>query len=354
MKEYCIRLSTPGVYVPSSENPTSVVNNNDLEGMVDTSDEWITSRTGMKERRKSHDKNVREMGLLATRDLLQKEMIDAEQIDEIIFSTNRHYKEKEFPSHASYVAKEIEARKGIPIHDQSAGCTGLIYAIRTAYNTLRAEEDKQKILVIGSEHLTDMTDYSDRDTCVLFGDGAGAFLVEKFPGTKDQGIIKTFAGGMPDEGNLEWPNGFLSLEHKLGKKIRPSNNPGEKFEIYEAEQNYLVMNGKEVFKFATEAMRDSVYNVLDGTGYDVSDLDTIIPHGANIRITDSAEKSLQKKGFKGRVFTNLEKYGNTSTASTAIGFDEALREGVVKRGSLYVLVSFGAGLTQGAILARHS
>ncbi|MEK6925880.1 MAG: beta-ketoacyl-ACP synthase 3 [Nanoarchaeota archaeon] len=350
---FYIRLSRPGVYVPSAKDPRNVITNYDLEKIVDTSDEWVTSRTGMKERRISHDKGVKEMGLLAAKDLLNKELIDSEQIDEIIFSTNRHSNEHEFPNHASYVARELEAREGIPCQDQAAGCTGLIYAIRTAYNTLRAEKDKDKILVIGSERLTDMTDYSDRSTCVLFGDGAGAFLVERFPGDVKKGIIKTFVGGAPDKGNSEWPNGFLSLEHKLGKKIKPSEDPDKKFDLYEKKQNYLVMNGKEVFKFATVAMKEAIHKVLEGTGYEVKDLDAIIPHGANIRITDAAKKGLEQKGFKGVVYTNLERYGNTSTASIAIAHDEAIEKEIIKKGSLYIIVGFGAGLTDGAILVRH-
>lgn len=357
MTEYYISLSEPGIYVPS-DDPINVITNKDLERMVETSDEWITNMTGMKERRISHNKGVKEMGVEAAKNLLKKTNTNPEEIDEIIFATNRHNLEQEFPCHAGYVAKEIGAKDGIPLSDIGAGCTGLIYAIRQAYNNLLAE-DKKIIHALGVERLTDMTDYSDRNTCILFGDGGcDSELRKKERKNKEEGIIKIVLGGEPDRGDAEWPNGFLALQYKKGKKLRPLNkfDPNyseKKFELYEKEQNYLIMNGKKVFKYATRVMIDAVHEVLKGTNYSINDIDVIIPHGANYRITNASEEGLRKKGFNGDLFTNLNKYGNTSTASIGLAHAEAIEKGIIKPGSLYLLVGFGAGFTWGAALVRN-
>ena len=347
-----ITLSRPGIYVPPSENPRNVITNDDLERIVmasgeETSDEWIFSRTGIKERRISNNLGVKEMAIEAVRDLLNKTDLNSEEIDEIIFATNRHDNEQEFRNHAGYVAERMGVRKRIPFYDIGAGCTGLIYAIRQACNNLM-QEDKRKIIVIGSERLTDMTDYSDRTTCILFGDGAGAFSLEKHDG-EGEGIIKNVVAGEPDVNN------FLTLEKKKGKKLKLAGpDVPEKFEIYEAIQNYLVMTGNKVFEFATDVMKSAVHDVLEGTGYSIGDIKVIIPHGANQRIIEAAEKRLKAKGFMGELFTNLEKYGNTSTASIPLAISEANEKGIIKNEDLYILVGFGAGFTYGASLVRHS
>ena len=356
MDDYYIRLSAPGVYAPPrGKDDRNVITNADLEKIVDTNNEWIISRTGMVERRISFDKNVLEMADEAVLDLYAQENLNP---DEVIFATNRHFKEREFPNAGSYIAGKLNIQ--VPTSSKGAGCTGLIFGIREANNILRVEKDVGEILVIGAEHLTDMTNYADRNTCVLFGDASVAHRVKKENG-KGEGIIKCYVSGEPDLGNKDWKNGFLTTEKVIGLKLRP--NPeylgGDlsvpKFETYEAEQNYLIMNGPEVFKFAVPAMRHAVHEVLENSGYALGDVDLIIPHGANRRIINAASDGLEKKGLgKNKVFSNLEKYGNISTASTGIAMDEAIRTGRLKPGMLYVLVSFGAGLTSGAILARHN
>ncbi len=363
MGDSYIRLSAPGVYIPErGKNDCNVITNADLEKIVDTSDEWIVSRTGMSERRISFDKNILEMADEAVLDLYAQENLNP---DEVRFATNRHYKKIEFPNSASYIAGKYGWK--IATSDKGAGCTGLIFDIRDSYNTLMVEKEKREILTIGAENLTDMTNYADRNTCVLFGDGVVAHKVERIEG-RGEGIIKCWVGGEPDLGDKDWKNGFLTTEKTVGLKLRP--NPvylaGDltqpKFETYEAEQDYLIMNGKEVFKFAVPSMQHAVHKVLEDTGYTLRDVDLIIPHGANQRIINAAVKGLIKPGedgseekqFRGQVFSNLERFGNLSTASTGVSMDEAIRTGRLKPGMLYLLVSFGAGLTYGAILARHN
>ena len=344
-----IKLSQPGIYVPENI-PINVITNQDLERIVDTSDEWITSRTGMKERRISHDKNVREMAVLAVKNLLAKTNTNPEEIDEIIFATNRHDNEQEFPNHANYVVRMIGARDGIPAYDQGVGCSGLLFAIRSGYNSMIVE-NKNKVIAIGSERLTDMTDYFDRNTCVLFGDGAGAYLLFR---SEEEGIIKNVVYGRPDKGdNKDWKNGYLALERKKGLKIKIAEDQSRsKFEIYEKEQNYLVMKGNEIFEFASKVMRSAIHDVVKGTNYKLEDIDVIIPHGANSRIIRSAKEGLEKKGFRGQVITNLEKYGNTSTASVALAEAEAIEQGLIKPNSLVARVVFGAGFSWAANLSR--
>jgi 3-oxoacyl-[acyl-carrier-protein] synthase III len=334
-----IILSKPEIYVPET-----IITNHDLEKLVDTSDEWIVERTGIKERRISFDLGVREMGAIASERVLAANDVYGYEISEVIFATNWHDGNKEFPCHAGFVAEKNHIASAA-ISDVGGGCTGLVYALRQAYNNMLAEPKLNKVLVVGGERLTDMTDYSDRDTCVLFGDAVGAYILER--SESEEGIINNFVGGEPDVGDANWPSGFLSLEEKIGIKLRDS-----KFSTEEVDQNYLIMNGQPVFKFASRVMRHAVHEVLEGTDYSLEDVDVIIPHGANMRIIDSADKGLRKKGFKGRIYTNLERFGNTSTASIPLAANEAYKKEVIKRGSLVVNVAFGAGFTFGANLYR--
>jgi len=338
-------MSKPEVYIPET-----VITNQDLENLVDTSDEWIVERTGIRERRISLDKGVKEMGAIAARKVLDANIVVGEEIDEVTFAINWHDSNQEFPCHAGHVAKENNIESAA-IFDVGAGCTGLVYALTLAHNRMVADHRLNKILVVGGERLTDMTDYSDRNTCVLFGDAVGAYLLER--SESEEGIINNFLGGEPDVGDKDWPSGFLSLKRKAGLKLRASEGD-YKFFPEEADQNYLIMNGKPVFKFASRVMRHAVHEVLEGTKYSLEDVDVIVPHGANMRIIDSADKGLRNKGFKGRIYTNLERFGNTSTGSIPLAANEAYENGLIKRGSLVVNVAFGAGFTYGANLYRAS
>ncbi|MBT3395012.1 beta-ketoacyl-ACP synthase 3 [archaeon] len=337
-----ITLSRPGIYVPKN-----VLDNEFFESIIDTTDEWITKRSGIKERRISLEMGITEMGAIAAKRCLEREVITDQEINEVLFATNLHDDNKEFPSHASYVANQVN-NPNATAYDVSAGCSGLVYAIRQAYNNMVAEPDLKRALVVGGERLTDMTDYSDRTNCFLFGDGAGAYLLERFDG--EEGIINNVAGGRSDTGSVDFPYGELALENKIGLKLI-SDGAGSYNKKF-SKQNYLVMNGKKVFEFAVPIMEHGVRKVLEGTDYDLEDVDAIIPHGANIRIINPAKNRLKRDGFNGEIYTNLEKYGNTSTASVPIAADEAFSKGIIGRGSLVINVAFGAGFTWGANLYR--
>jgi len=337
-----ITLSRPAVYVPED-----ILTNEFFESIVDTSDEWIKKRSGIDERRISLDLGIKKMGAKAAERCLEAELILDQKIDEVIFATNLHDGGKEFPNHAGYVANQIGSPEAA-ISDIGAGCSGLVYAIRQAYNNMVAEPSLKRILVVGGERLTDMTDYSDRTTCVLFGDGAGAYLLER--NKSEEGIIKNVVGGVADIGSENFPFGDLALEKKVGRKLISDGQGG--FKIIIMNQNYLVMNGKAVFEYAAPIMEHAVKTVLEGTGYGLENLDYIIPHAANLRISDRAHEKLSDSGFKGETFTNIQKYGNTSTASIPIAAEEAFRKGIIKKGDLVAYVAFGAGFTWGATLFR--
>jgi len=341
-----IILRGPGIYAPPD-----IITNKDLVELVDeegnraldTSDEWIVQRSGIHERRISLDKDVKGLGILAAlnlQDLLGENL----NPDEIIFATNRH-RGGEFPCYAAAIADTLCVQEAI-IHDKLAGCTGLVYAIRDAYNAIQSGEINSAI-VGGVERLTDFTDYSDRSTCFLFGDGAGWYKLERQDNT--EGIIANVLGGIPDMGGKDWPQGYLAIRKAAGKKLKKTPDG---FVAIDAIDDYLIMNGTEVFKFATKVMRQAVHDALHRSDYELSDVDVIIPHGANIRIINSAQHKLKQKGFKGEVFTNLDKYGNTSTASIPLAAAEAIEKGIIKDRSLVINVAFGAGFTYGANLYR--
>jgi 3-oxoacyl-[acyl-carrier-protein] synthase-3 len=345
-----IVLSGPGIYVP----PTVLTNQHlvDLrdektkQRVLDTSEEWMFTRSGIKERRISLDEDVKTLGIRAVNDL---ETVLARKLNphEIRFATNRH-RDGEFPCYASTIAAAIGANEVI-MQDNLAGCTGLVHAIRDAYNAIKSGEIDSS-LVGGVEGLSDFANYADRSTCFLFGDGAGWYLLERREGK--EGIIANVLGGTPDKGSKDWPFGHLAIRKTLGKKLKKTP---EGFETYDATDYFLMMNGQEVFKFATEVMRKAVHEVLDRSHrYTLPDVDVIIPHGANMRIIDAANKGLVKKGFRGVIYTNMERFGNTSTASIPISTAGAIQEGVIRDGSLVINVAFGAGFTYGANLYRAS
>jgi 3-oxoacyl-[acyl-carrier-protein] synthase III len=341
-----IVLSRPGIYVPEQR-----LTNKDLVELVDeqgrrvldTSDEWIVQRSGIHERRVSLDMDVKEMGVRAIRNL-QEILEKPLNPDEIRFATNRH-RDGEFPCYAATIAAELGLNKVI-IHDGLAGCTGLVFGIRDAFNAMLAGETNSA-LVGGVERLTDFTNYADRNTCFLFGDGAGFYKLERRDGV--EGIIANALGGMPDIGDKEWPYGFLANPKMQGKKLRLTSKG---FIAVDAEDQYLVMKGNEIFKFATRVMRSAIHDVLDRSNYKLSDVEVIIPHGANLRIIEAAAKKLKQKGFKGEIYTNMDRFANPSTASIPIAAAEAIERGIIKEESLVINVAFGAGFTYGANLYR--
>jgi len=338
-----ITLSRPGIYVPNT-----TINNHFLERIIDTTDDWIKERSGISERRISLDLGIKEMGLIAAQRCLEQNMITNQEINEIIFATNFHDDNLEVPMHASYVAKKLEIEKAA-LFDVEAGCTGLVYAIRLAYNNMSIEPNLKRVLVVGGERLTNVTDYSDRTTCFLFGDGAGAYLLERWD--NEEGIIKNVCSGEPDLGDgKEFASGFLSQQHKKGLEL--VMDPNGDLITQEAEKDYLTMKGQPIYQYAVRVMRHAVHEVLEGTEYKLEDVDVIVPHGANLRIIESANKKLEEKGFKGKIYHNLATHGNTSTASIPIAAAQAFEERKIKKGSLVINVAFGAGFTWGANLYR--
>jgi len=345
-----ISLSRPGIYVPprthvDPQKDPNVITNQDLEKMVDTNDEWITRRTGIKERRIEHYLGVHEMGAKAAEAVLKVKGYDGKDIDEIIFCTNKHHLGQEFKHHAGYVGEVINVRDGIPMHDEAAGCPSALYGIRAARNNLIAEKDKNKILVVAAEKLTSFTNYKDRSMCVLFGDAAGAYILER---SKNPGILEIVTHGKPDRKKV------LGLKRGMGFQIKPSDDFSlGKFKFEEKEDNYIYMDGQEVMKFASEAMSEAVHEVVEKAGYALKDVEVIVPHQANLRIINSARKNLKKKGSKGEIIVNIEEYGNTSGASTILAHHEGLERKIIRPGMLVVKVTFGAGLNWAAMLFKQ-
>ena len=301
-----------GIYVPEK-----ILTNFDLEKMVDTSDEWITTRTGIKERRIAEKESVVDMAVKASEKALNEANVNPEDLDLIILATLTP--EKRFPSTACLVQARIGAKK-VYSFDISAACSGFIYALDIADSFLRSKKAK-KILVIGVEKLSEAVDWTDRATCVLFGDGAGAVVVEN---SNDESDI--IASKMYSEGTLE----ELLYADKCG---------------------YIRMKGRELFKFAVRAMEEVCREVLETANVKPEEVKLVIPHQANVRIINALAEKLGIP--KEKMFVNINKYGNTSAASIPIALHEAIKEGKIKRGDLILFTAMGGGLTWGAMLLRY-
>jgi 3-oxoacyl-[acyl-carrier-protein] synthase III len=309
--------------------PEKVLTNLDLEKMVETSDEWITTRTGIKERRIAPaDKAASDLCTEAAQQAIEKANLKAEDIDLIIVCTVTP--DMMFPATAAIVQDNIGAVNASAF-DLSAGCTGFIYGVVTANQFVKTGFYKN-ILVIGCDLLSKITDFTDRNTCVLFGDGAGAVVVSR---TEEEGILSEFiradgAGGkylaLP-AGGSKYPTSIETVEQRL---------------------HYITMEGTEVFKFAVRAMPQAVKNVVDKAGIKLEDIDYLVPHQANIRIIESAAKRLNMSMDK--IGITIDKYGNMSSASIPVTLYDEYTQGKIKKGDKVALVGFGAGLTYGAIL----
>lgn len=309
--------------------PERVMTNDDWAQLVDTSDEWIRTRTGIAERRiASEGETTLTLSLEAARNALDVAKLSPAQLDLIIVATVTP--EHLFPATACLVQDSLGAVNA-GAFDLSAGCSGFIYALSLAADTIRAGS-YQHVLVIGAETLSRIVDWNDRNTCVLFGDGAGAVVVSasEMPG----GILSSALGSDGSGGDhLIIPAG--------GSKLPPSQ------ETIDQGLHYARMNGREVFRFATRTMDKATRLACQKANLPLDDVKLFIPHQANIRIIKSAARSL--KLDEDRVVTNLDRYGNTSAASIPIALVEAIEAGRVHRNDNLVLVGFGAGLTWGAI-----
>ena len=312
--------------------PTQILSNHDLEKIVDTSDEWIRTRSGICERRVvAEGEATAAIAARAAEAALEKAHVAVEDVDLIILATvTPDY--PSIPASASVVQHTLGARCGA--FDLVAGCSGFVYGLVTGSQFVQSGACNN-VLVIGAESLTRVLDWKDRTTCVLFGDGAGAVLLR---GTERQGGLLSFVLGSDGSGaeNLMIPAG--------GTRTPASHA------TVEQRQHYMKMNGREVYKFASRILPKAFHEALDGAGLRPEDVDLLIPHQANIRIIDSARESLSVDGDA--VYVNVDRYGNTSAASIPMALCEAIDEGRIKAGSLLAMVAFGAGLTWASALWR--
>jgi len=312
--------------------PERVLTNADLEKMVDTSDEWITSRTGIRTRRIARQgETTSYLATSAGRKALAAAGIEPGELDLIIVGTITP--EMTMPSCACMVQEALQAT-GAFAFDLNAACSGFLYGLDVADKYVRAEPE-MKILVIGAETLSTRVNWQDRNTCVLFGDGAGACVVGSGPGQGGYLGSTLYADG--------------SLWELLHMEAAPSQNP-ELARPGHQDGSYIKMVGREIFKNAVRSMENAVLEVLSQQGFTVDDIDLLVPHQANIRILKSLAEHLSLPLEK--VYINVDKYGNTSAATIPIAIDEAFRAGRLKPGDLLLLCSFGGGFTWGASLVR--
>lgn len=315
-----------GKYLPSKR-----LTNFDLEKIVETTDEWIRSRTGISERRIAADnEKTSDLAINAALDVLKRSGFSPAKIDLILVATISA--DSNFPSMACLVQKAIGATNAVAF-DISAACSGYLYAMTTAKQYIQTGL-YNNALVIAAERITKLIDWKDRSTCVLFGDGAGACLL----GPVDSGGI--VADFMHSQGE------FSHLMEVVVEDFRGPDNDKEA----SAKLPYVVMQGQELFKIAVNSMAEAVENVLKKAGITIADVDCVVPHQANDRIITAVAKKLEIP--KDKIFINIDRYGNMSAASIAVALQEAVESGRIKKGSTVVLVAFGAGLVAGANVVK--
>lgn len=316
-----------GVYVPPK-----VLTNDYFAEFLDTSDEWITQMTGIKERHCTEpDVVTSDLGARAATRALEQAGIGPEDVDMILVATATP--DMMFPSTACLVQAKIGAMKAFA-YDVGAGCSGFIYGLVIASQFVR-QGTVRNALVIGSETLTKFMDITDRNTCVLFGDGSGAVVVQ--PCDPGEGLVGHYLGS---DGSLAG-----LLEFPAGGARMPTTH-----ETIDARMHYIKMEGRKVYVNAVKAMGDSIVKVIEEAGYTGDDLALLFPHQANIRIIQSVA---ERAGMPmDKVFVNIQKYGNTSAASIPIALAEAVETGRLEKGMLIGMVAFGAGFTWGAALVR--
>ena len=304
-----IKIISSGKYVPPA-----LITNEDLEKIVETSDEWITSRTGIKTRHRAIDEKTSEMAVKAAKQAIDRVNYDVNKIDLIIMATITG--DQSTPSTANFIQAELGLRHEVMSFDINAACTGFVYGLEVAAALLQTGRFRAA-LIIGGETLTSITDYTDRNTCVLFGDGAGAMIIE--PAYVDYHNAYFFNAAKGDTA------GSLTVTNKIK------------------------MDGKKVYQFAVEAMEQAIRKVLDDAKLDISDIDMIIPHQANERIIQSVSKSMQIPLDK--FMMNLSEYGNTSAASIPMIIADYFDQHQIK-GQKLLLVGFGGGFTWGSAIIQ--
>lgn len=318
------RITGWGKYLPER-----VLTNKDLERMVDTTDEWILTRTGIRERRIiGDDETASTMAVEAGRQALEVANLLPSALDLIIVATNSP--DKITPASAFLVQHAIGAKK-VAAFDIVGGCSGFIYGLVTAYQFISSGV-YSNILVVGSDVITRCINWEDRGTCVLFGDGAGAVVVQANEHATD---MLSFVLGSDGSGA-----DLLYIPHPCGRRS----------EVPKDGHYYAFMEGRDVFKFAVTVMPEATRQAVEAAGLQLSDIDLFIPHQANDRIIQAAARSLGIPSEK--VYVNVDRYGNLSAASPAVALCEAVEEGRIKEGDLVVLVAFGAGLSWAAVVLR--
>jgi 3-oxoacyl-[acyl-carrier-protein] synthase-3 len=305
--------------------PDKVVTNDDLKQWVDTSDDWIRERTGIRRRHiASQEESLSDIALPACRDALAQAGVDAKDIDLIIVATVTP--DMMFPSTGAILADALGATNAAA-YDLSAGCTGFMYALAQAYGMVAGGLSK-RALVVGGDLLSKVLDWGDRSTLVLFGDGAGAVVLEP---VADQGFIGFELGADGSGGGSLWL-------------------PGSGSRHFDDPEKYVKMNGREVFKFATRILVQSAEDLLAKCGMTIQDVDLYIPHQANVRIIDHATRKLGVPSE--RVVINVDRYGNTSSGSIPLALADAAADGRLRPGQLVLMTGMGAGLTWGSALMR--
>ena len=312
--------------------PQQVLTNEDLSRIVETSDEWISTRTGIRERHLAEDgETTAQMAVKAARQALDVAALNPVQLDLIVVATVTP--DYPFPATACLVQDALGASHAAAF-DLSAGCTGFVYGLSVVAHLLSAGVYRTA-LVIGAETLSRITDWADRNTCVLFGDGAGAVILQANEG--EGGVLATVLGADGSGGEL------LCLP--AGGSLMPASHQTVSDGLH-----FIQMRGREIFRFAVRIIPTATREVLEEAGLSLADLDLLIPHQANQRIIEAATRAL---GLSSEgVYTNLEQYGNTSAASIPIALCEAVEDGLIRPGGLVVCVGFGAGLTWGATAIR--
>jgi 3-oxoacyl-[acyl-carrier-protein] synthase-3 len=305
--------------------PDRVVSNDELSQYVDTSDEWIVARTGIRERRiAAPEEALSDLALPACRDALAQAGIEGKDLDLLIVATVTP--DMAFPSTGAILADTLGAADAAA-YDLSAGCTGFMYAIAQAYGMLAGGLSK-RALVVGGDILSRILDWSDRSTLVLFGDGVGAVVLEVVPA---QGFLGFELGADGGGGTSLWL-------------------PGSGSRVFEDPERFVKMNGREVFKFATRVLVQSAEELLATCGVSIDDVDLYIPHQANVRIIDHATRKLGIPSE--RVVVNVDRYGNTSSGSIPLALADAAADGRLRPGQLVLMTGMGAGLTWGSALIR--
>jgi len=310
--------------------PSRVVTNDELSKIVETSDEWIHTRTGIRERRLAGpDDTTTSMAVASARAAIADAGLVAADIDLLIVATLTP--DQPMPATACLVQTELGVPASAACFDLNAACTGFVYALDTAW-ALLASGRHRHALIIGSEKLSAVTNWSDRTTCVLFGDGAGAVVLGPAPADSPaSGLIAAKLGAIPGTADLlQIPGGPSPLETEG--------------------RHCITMKGREVFKLAVRAMDEVARDLLSAEGYTAEDVALVVPHQANLRIIHAISEYLKLP--QDRFFVNVDRYGNTSAASIPLALDEARRAGRLRRGDLVLLVAFGAGLTYGGALVR--